>query len=79
MNTSNILEIFFTECDELLQDMESKLLDWDTTDDKEELIDAVFRSVHTIKGSAGIFAYDRIVAFTHVAESVLDEVRENKL
>ncbi|MDO8907043.1 MAG: chemotaxis protein CheA [Pseudohongiella sp.] len=79
MNTSNISEIFFTECDELLQDMESKLLGWENADDKEELIDAVFRSVHTIKGSAGIFAYERIVAFTHVAESVLDDVREKKL
>ena len=79
MNTSNISDIFFTECDELLQDMESKLLDWNNTDDKEELIDAVFRSVHTIKGSAGIFAYNRVVAFTHVAESVLDGVREKKL
>lgn len=79
MSMDNITEIFFVECDELLQDMEEKLLAWNSCADKEEAIGAIFRSAHTIKGSAGIFAFDGIVSFAHIVESVLDEVREERL
>ncbi|MFT4174852.1 MAG: chemotaxis protein CheA, partial [Rhodocyclaceae bacterium] len=40
---------------------------------------AVFRAAHTIKGSAGLFALELIVSFTHVMESVLDRVRNDAL
>jgi two-component system chemotaxis sensor kinase CheA len=43
------------------------------------MINAIFRAAHTIKGSSGLFSLDHIVAFTHVVESVLDQVRAGKL
>ncbi|MCP4876749.1 MAG: chemotaxis protein CheA, partial [Gammaproteobacteria bacterium] len=39
----------------------------------------LFRAVHTIKGSAGIFGFDDVVSFTHVAESVMGRLRDKEL
>ncbi len=55
--------------------MEHLLLHFERETPDDESINALFRAAHTIKGSAGMFGLDGIVAFTHVAESVLDRVR----
>jgi two-component system chemotaxis sensor kinase CheA len=49
----------------------------DTPDDSGR-INSVFRAMHTIKGSSGLFGFDDIVAFTHQAETVLDQVRNGE-
>ena len=79
MNLDAILHTFIAESRELLVEMESALLNIGQTPDDADLINAIFRAAHTIKGSAGLFGLDRIVAFTHVAESVLDRVRNGDL
>ncbi len=79
MNLDQALQTFFVESRELLDDMEASLLAMrQEDDDSTETINAIFRAAHTIKGSAGLFGLDPLVAFTHVAESVLDEVREGR-
>ncbi|MGZ5000709.1 MAG: chemotaxis protein CheA [Methylomonas sp.] len=72
----NALKTFTIESLELLQDMEERLLGLERDDESTENIHAIFRAAHTIKGSAGVFGLDHIVAFTHVVESVLDRVRD---
>ncbi|HUW26952.1 MAG TPA: chemotaxis protein CheA [Gallionella sp.] len=79
MNLDEALQTFIAESRELLQDMEGALLRIEQSPESEELINAIFRAAHTIKGSAGLFGLDYIVAFTHVAESVLDRVRNSEL
>ena len=79
MNLDDALETFILECRELLEDMETALLAVEQAEEKDELVNAIFRAAHTIKGSAGLFSLDHVVAFTHVAESVLDRVRAGKL
>ena len=79
MDLDEALELFIVECRELLEDMEAGLLAVETAQEKSEIINAVFRAAHTIKGSSGLFSLDHIVAFTHVVESVLDRVRSGKL
>lgn len=69
------LQTFIIECNELLEQMEVALLIVENSADDSEIINAIFRAAHTIKGSAGMFGLDSIVAFTHAAESVLDRVR----
>jgi two-component system chemotaxis sensor kinase CheA len=54
-------------------------LAFEHTQDRAESVNAIFRAAHTIKGSAGLFSLDHIVAFTHVLESVLDEAREGRV
>ncbi len=70
-------EVYIEEIAELLADIESALLELTETPDRKELIDRVFRAFHTIKGSGAMFGFDRIVAFTHEIETVLDLVRHS--
>ena len=79
MDMQEALHISLAESRELLQDMEASLLALSAADEPAELINAVFRAAHTIKGSSGLFNLHHIVAFTHVAESVLDRVRDGRV
>lgn len=79
MNIDEALQTFFAESRELLAEMENALLTVELAEQKDEMVNAIFRAAHTIKGSAGLFGLDHIVAFTHVVESVLDQVRVGKL
>ncbi len=79
MNLDNVIGTFIAESRELLLQMEDALLQIEQSPNDAELINAIFRAAHTIKGSSGLFGFDSIVAFTHVAESVLDRVRAAEL
>ena len=59
--------------------MEVALLKAEQTPHDADLINAIFRTAHTIKGSAGLFGLDPVVSFTHHAENVLDKVRAGQL
>ncbi|TWI62107.1 two-component system chemotaxis sensor kinase CheA [Pseudoduganella lurida] len=74
MNLDQVMHTFIAESRELLEEMENSLLAVAT--EGEEAVNAIFRAAHTIKGSAGMFGLDVVVDFTHVAESVLDKVRD---
>ncbi|MER7008837.1 chemotaxis protein CheA [Dactylosporangium sp. NPDC000555] len=82
MNEDDIrsaLDTFITEARELVQDFEEGLLDLESRADGPEAVNALFRAMHTLKGSSGLFGLKHLVAFTHVLESVLDELREGRL
>lgn len=79
MDMNEIKEIFFQECEEQLAELESGLLKLNDGDRDPETVNAVFRAVHSIKGGAGAFGLDELVAFAHVFETTLDCVRSNKL
>ena len=79
MNLDAALQTFYVESRELLEQMETALLVVSQEVDTAETVNAIFRAAHTIKGSAGLFGLDRVVEFTHVVESLLDEVREATL
>lgn len=70
---------FAEEAKELLEESESILLRLEDDPTSDDLINDLFRAIHTIKGSAGIFGYDDVVAFTHVAESVMGLLREKEI
>jgi two-component system chemotaxis sensor kinase CheA len=72
-------QTFLAECHELLQSMEDGLLRLETAPQDAEAVNAVFRAAHTLKGSAGLFGFDPIVGFTHVAENVLSRLRDGRL
>jgi len=70
---------FFEECSEALQQIELGLSDLREGTVSDDTINAVFRSVHSVKGGAGIFGFDDLVKFAHVFETVLDAMRSGKL
>lgn len=77
----SVLGTFLDEARELLMQMETILLGMESGGgeaDPEE-INALFRAAHTVKGSAGLFGLDDVVAFGHRVESVLDQVRDGEL
>jgi two-component system, chemotaxis family, sensor kinase CheA len=70
---------FFDECSEALQQIELGLPEIADGAAAEDTINAVFRSVHSVKGGAGIFGFEDLVKFAHVFETVLDAMRSGKL
>ena len=67
------------EAGELLAELETSLLELEDTPDDTDLINRVFRAMHTIKGSGAMFGFDDIAAFTHEVETVFDLVRNGKM
>lgn len=78
MNLDDVFQTFLAESREMLEEMERYLLEIEAGVQDSEQLNALFRCVHTIKGSAGLFALDHVVAFTHVVENVLDRLREGE-
>lgn len=79
MRVDDALPAFIAECADLLREMEAGLLECTGQTPDPEVINMIFRSAHTIKGSAGLFGLNDIVAFVHVIETVLDAVRQKRL
>jgi len=73
------LELFCEDAEEQLTFMENALITMQEEGVDEESIGALFRAMHTIKGTAGMFGFDEVVHFTHTAENLLSEVREGKV
>lgn len=69
---------FFEESQEGLDAMESALLALDAGSIDTDLVHTIFRSAHSIKGGAATFGFVDVAAFTHVAESLLEEVRSGR-
>ncbi len=71
-------QVFFEESFEGLDIMESGLLNMDpgTVDDEE--INSIFRAAHSIKGGSGTFGFNDISRFTHIMETLLDEMRDGR-
>ena len=70
---------FFMECEELLEALQDGLEAMESGAGDEETVNVVFRAVHSIKGGAGAFGLDDLVAFAHRFETALDDVRAGKL
>ena len=75
----SIKQTFYQECEDLLGDLESGLIDMDNGSDDLETVNAVFRAVHSIKGGAGAFNLTDLVDFAHIFENVLDDIRSDRL
>lgn len=70
------LPAFISEASEQLETIEQLLLQLEDEPDSHDLLGALFRCAHTVKGSAGIFGLDEVVAFTHHVETLLDRLRD---
>src|SRR5688572_1540141 len=72
-------DAFFEESFEALDSMEAALLELKVGTPDAELINTIFRVAHSIKGGSATFAFTEIASFTHSVETLLDELRGNRL
>jgi two-component system chemotaxis sensor kinase CheA len=78
-NIEKLRDSFLTEVGDLLADIEQIALELERTPDNSELIKQLFRDVHTLKGSAGMFGYIEAEGFLHQFEYFLDSIRSGKI
>lgn len=76
IDLSQFIPTFLEESFEGIELMESSLLDLEQGDD--ETINSIFRAAHSIKGGAGTFGFNDVTEFTHLVETLLDEMRDNR-
>jgi len=75
----SIKDIFFQECEDLTDALVDGLADMASGDADDETVNAVFRAVHSIKGSGGAFGLTDLVNFAHKFENVLDLLRSKAI
>ncbi len=79
MNDRQLKSDFLQEARELLDGVADDVLKAESEPDNEEIINAVFRGIHTFKGSAGTIGVEPLVEFAHGLEGVLDALRNHEL
>ena len=79
LDMSEYKEEFINEAKEHLQNMNEALLDLEHAPDDMDLLNRVFRSAHTLKGSSATMGYTKVAELTHKMENVLDEIRNHRL
>jgi two-component system chemotaxis sensor kinase CheA len=78
MDMEQFHQTFFEESREGLDIMESSLLNLDVGAADSEVINTIFRAAHSIKGGSGTFGFMDIANFTHLMETLLDEMRDGR-
>lgn len=76
VDLSQFIPSFLEESFEGLELMETSLLNLKAGD--HEAINSIFRAAHSIKGGAGTFGFDSVTEFTHLVETLLDEMRDGR-
>ncbi len=79
IDLSRFRDTYFEEAGEHMMRLEEGLLQLEREGSDPELLNTIFRSVHSIKGSGGTFGFTDVVDFAHRFESVLDRLREGAL
>jgi two-component system chemotaxis sensor kinase CheA len=74
-----IVESFIVESREIFEELDHALLQLERTPDDRELIDRIFRAVHTVKGTSGFLSLDQMSNLAHRFEDVLNKLRQGEL
>lgn len=74
-----ILQDFLTESGELLEQLEGDLVELESSPEDPELLNQIFRALHTIKGSASFLALTNLVEIAHAAETALNAARNGQV
>ncbi len=74
-----IVESFIVETREIFEELDHDLLQLERTPDDRELIDRIFRGVHTVKGTSGFLSLEQMSELAHTFEDVLNQLRQGEL
>jgi len=75
----DIVEEFLVESHENLDQLDSDLVALEQDPDSRERLSSIFRTIHTIKGTSGFLAFNRLEEVTHVGENMLSRLRDGEL
>ncbi len=78
-DVSHYLGVFLEEAKEHIESLEENLVELEKESDNQDLIQAIFRSFHTIKGSSGSMGFQQMAELAHLLESLLDKVRRGEV
>jgi two-component system chemotaxis sensor kinase CheA len=73
------LKVFLEETDDILQTLDEDIIKLEKEDQKDEILQRVFRAAHTLKGSSGMIGHLRMAEVTHAMENLLDKLRNKKM
>ncbi|MCX6147574.1 MAG: Hpt domain-containing protein, partial [Candidatus Kapabacteria bacterium] len=76
---AEIFESFLVESQELLESLSQDLMTIESTPDDLDLINRIFRSFHTVKGTSSFMGFTDISGITHEAEDLLNKLRKSEL
>ena len=79
MESAELLEIYYSEAEDLLQRIEKSLLTLEQVPEDSTQIQEVFRAVHTMKSSSAMVGFDTISEYAHLLENLLDRLRSGRL
>src|SRR5262249_26798688 len=79
MSMNEVVREFILETNENLAQMESDLVTLEKNPTEHETLARVFRTLHTVKGTAGFLGLPQMQAIAHAAESLLSKLRDGEL
>ena len=79
LDDPSFYEDFLIEAQEHFEQIETNFLALEEAPGDLDLLNAIFRSVHTIKGAAGFLGLQKVLALAHMGENVLDDLRKSKM
>lgn len=79
MSEQPLKEIFIEEANDILKELENDLIELEDRPNDTDLVNEIFRAMHTLKGSAALTGLTEISDFVHHAEDLLDQIRHKEL
>lgn len=77
MSREQLKAIFIEEAGEIIEKLDSDIIDFEADSSNKELLNELFRGVHTLKGNANAFGFTRLGGFVHHFEDLLDHFRSS--
>jgi len=79
LSSNQFQQVFIEEANDLINQLEEKLLQLESEPGDMVLVDNVFRIMHTLKGNSNMFGYEHLGEITHHLENLYDAIREQKI
>ncbi len=74
-----ILDEFLQEAEETLENLDQELIELENDPTNKELLNQIFRGIHTLKGGASFLGLESVITLAHIIESIFDKLRNDEM
>ncbi|HIE34666.1 MAG TPA: chemotaxis protein CheA, partial [Campylobacterales bacterium] len=74
-----IFDEFMVEAEEILENLDQELVELENDPSNKELLNQIFRGMHTLKGGAGFLGLSTLIELSHMIESIFDKLRNDEM